>query len=129
MAPPSSSCSKPGARSSSQCLGHAVARDAAQQPNAGPPEVFAEQLALVVRNAAIESALGDLFPRLNARQRRDIRLLISDAIDGRLNLFNQNQQNAKQRLINDLRGIDPNLADAAILADFIYWLHETAQMR
>ena len=110
-------------------LAHVAARDLAQQPNAGPSEAFAEHLALAVRDAAIGSALGDVFPRLNARQRRDIRLLISDALDGRLNLLNQNQQNAKQRLIQDLRAIDPNLADAATLADFICRVHQAFQMQ
>jgi hypothetical protein len=110
-------------------LAHAAARDLAQQPNAGPRDAFAEQIALAVRNAAIDSALGDLFPRLNTHRRRDIRLLISDAIDGRLNLFNQHQQKAKQRLIKDLRTIDPNLAEAAALAEFIYGVHQAFQMQ
>ncbi len=106
-----------------------IADEAAKGPNAGPGDIFAAQVARGVRDAAIESALRDLFPRLSARQRRDIRLLTSNAVDGRLNLLDQTQQKAKQRLINDLRDIDENLADAAVLADFIYWLHQTAQMQ
>jgi hypothetical protein len=110
-------------------VAHATARELAAKPNAGFAEKLAESFALGLRDAAIEGAVGDLFPRLSPGQRRDVQFLISDAVDGRLKLFNLNQQAAKQRLIQDLRAIDPDMADVAVIADFIYFVHQAWQQR
>lgn len=100
-------------------LTHKIARDAAARPGAGLAEILAEQIARTVRDAAIESALADLFPRLTDRQARDVQRLISSYLDG-LRILDGSAQRAKQRLIDDLRTIDANLADIAVIADFLY---------
>lgn len=84
-------------------------------------------IAFEARNGAIRGAVGNLFPQMSPLQRNDLQLLISNAIDGRLNLRNVGQDQAKVRLINDLRNIDPDMANAAIVADFIYSVYAQAQ--
>lgn len=109
------------------CVAHAIAKQAAEAPNAGFAEFLALQLAINVRDQAIRSALNDLFPGLSPRQSSDLQRLISPATDGRLNLNNLDQQQAKQRLAADLRAIDPNLANVAVIADFIFTIHQMQQ--
>jgi hypothetical protein len=104
-------------------IAHHAAKKAREKPGAGLGEAVAEGLALGVRDGAIQSALRDLFPRLTPRQSGDVQRLLSSALDGQLILDNDAQQ-AKQRLINDLRNVDPNLADAAVIADFIYMVSQ-----
>jgi hypothetical protein len=105
-----------------------ILEDTLANPNANPFEKDlargAAKIAREARDALIQSALRDLFPRLTPRQAGDIQFLISQAADGRLNIANLNQQEAKQRLINDLRAISPDLANAAAVADLIFAIYQ-----
>jgi hypothetical protein len=97
------------------------ARAAGREPALG--EVLAVGLAKTFRDAAIKSAIQDLFPRVTPRQSGGIQGLISGAIDGRLNYQNKNQ------VIDDLRRIDQDLGDLAVIADFIYATHQASRKR
>ena len=108
-------------------IAHAVAEQAARQPNAGLLEQIAVGIALAARDEAIRSAIKDFFPALTPRQSADVNRLVIAAANGALNLNNLDQQQAKQRLAADLRAIDPNLANVAIVADFIYAVHQMQQ--
>jgi hypothetical protein len=108
-------------------LAHLAAEDAARQPNAGFGALVFVSVALAARDEAIRSGLQDLFPALTPRQSADVRRLVIAAANGNLNLNNVDQQQAKQRLANDLRAIDPNLANVAVIADFIFAVHQMQQ--
>jgi hypothetical protein len=132
------SCTSEANRVGQLCVGsmilvaivaHAGAREAVRQNPGGFVEQLAEGLAKKVRDDVMQSALQDLFPGLTQRQAGDIQGLISDAADGRLDFRNLNQQNAKQRLINDLRLRNPDLADAGAIAEFIYVIYQASQQR
>jgi hypothetical protein len=81
------------------------------------------------RDNAIDGALRDLAPNLSGRQILDIRLLITRTAEGRLDIRNLQERAAKDRLIADLREINPDLADAAVLADFLYIVHQATSRR
>jgi hypothetical protein len=106
-------------------LAHAAAdkvvKDAGN--NANFLQIAAVVTALEVRNAAVRSALTDLFPRLTATQATGIQGLITGGIEGRLNYFNKNQ------VIADLRRIDANLGDLAVVADFTYSVYLASRKR
>jgi hypothetical protein len=110
-------------------IAHAAAREVVRKNPNGIAEQIAEGIAKGVRDEAMRSALRDLFPGLTQGQSRDIQTLLSGAADGRLNIRNLGQQEAKQRLINDLRSRNPDLADAAAVAEFIYVIHQLGQQR
>jgi len=110
-------------------IAHLVADEAVKR---NPDSFFAQAaagVALGVRDNAVREATRNLFPRLTPRQTGDVSLLITNALDGRLNLFGATQEAAKGRLINDLRTIDNTMADVAMVADFIYLLHTNFQNR
>lgn len=110
-------------------LAHAAAVQAANQGDNDAFTVAFVVVALSARNVAIESALRDLFPRLSGRQSGDVRLLVTRAIEDGLSRTNRDEQAAKQRLINDLRQIDPEFADVAQAADFIYAIYQACRGR
>ncbi len=80
-------------------------------------------LALRGRDAAIESALADLFPSLSPRQAGDIQKLATSILEGKRTL-DPDAQKAKDRLIADLRTANPDLAEAAMIADFVFTLSQ-----
>jgi hypothetical protein len=106
-------------------LAHAAAdkvvKDAGN--NANFFQIAAVVTALEIRNAAIRSALTDLFPRLTATQASGIQGLITGGIDGRLNYANKDQ------VIADLRRVDPNLGDLAAVAEFTYSVYLASRKR
>ncbi len=105
-----------------------VTHRAAKQILDNPNSTFAQQLAaaavLGIRDGLIRSTLDDLFPGLTGGQKADIQLLISDAADGRLGLFTQDQQQAKSRLITLVNQRNPNAGNAAAIADFVWFVHQ-----
>jgi hypothetical protein len=106
-----------------------VAKDKAARPNPTFGEMLAEGFAKGVRDSAIDSALRDLFPRMTGRQARDVQFLISEILDGRLDYGNLDQQATKQRLVNDLRAANADLADAAVVADFVFGVYQASRRR
>jgi hypothetical protein len=108
-------------------IAHEAARRQLQKANPDFGDILAETLARKIRDVAIESATRDLFPGLTQRQSRDVQSLVSSALDGRLNLGNGDAQAAKQRLVNDLRANNPDMANAAVIADFIYAIYQAKQ--
>ena len=73
----------------------------------------------VGRDSLIESAVGDVFPRLTASDRATVRRAICLSIDGNLNQEVWTQSTARDELILALRGQDANAAAAAQVADFV----------
>jgi hypothetical protein len=97
---------------------HLVADKAAKDDPSNLGKQIAVGLLKGARDAAVESGLRDLFPRLTPRQAGDIRRLACGILDGRF--LGNNAQEAKTRLMADLRAVDPNLADVVLIADFLY---------
>ena len=82
-----------------------------------------------LRNAVVASALRDAFPDLSQRQAKDVAYFIGAELDGKLNAGNVAVHFTKQYAMDQLRAIDPNLADVAQLADFLYRLHGAVSAR
>jgi hypothetical protein len=101
----------------------ALANVAAQEQPKDLGEAIAQQLAIRLRDEAIQSAVGDLYPQLTPAQRQGVRRVICLALDGRLNLENLDRQAARDRLMGQLRQANPDASAAAEVADFIYRVH------
>ncbi len=109
-------------------LAHKAAEQAAQSDPNIVNFLLLKSL-LAARDGAIDGALRDLAPNLTARQAGDVRELIVAAAEGSLDIRNLDAQAAKQRLVADLRGINPDLAEAAAFVDFLYLVHRATNRR
>jgi hypothetical protein len=107
----------------------AVANAVGQQQPDNLGEVIAQQLALRLRDEAILSAVGDLFPQLTPAQRQGVRRVLCLSLDGQLNLDNLDRQAARDRLMTQLRQANPDVGAAAEVADFIYRVHQANRGR
>jgi len=77
------------------------------------------------RDELIESAIGDVFPKLYAAEKRDLRTVISLALDGRLSLEDLREERAKQQILAALRRKNSDLGDSVAVADFIYKVYKS----
>ena len=107
-------------------VGAAVADDISKPRNGDDLfDLIGRGLAGLGRDELIESAIGDVFPKLYAGEKRDLRTVISLALDGRLSLENLREERAKQQIIAALRQKNRDLGDSAAVADFIYTIYKS----
>lgn len=110
-------------------VAHAVAVDRVQNGEGGLLDGLIIETARSARDAAIKSALDDLFLGLSRDESVTAGRMVCLALDGRLTLDEYNEQAAKDRLIEQLRAGDPDFAAAAEVADFIYRVARAARSR
>jgi hypothetical protein len=96
----------------------AIVADAIGKNPAAPDWV--RVLALVGRDPIIDGALHDAFPGLRPSQVKAIRFFIVSMLDDKLTVTKFIKHFSKEALMDLLRQADPDLADVAELADFIY---------
>jgi hypothetical protein len=82
-------------------------------------EAIAKTLAIRLRDELIESAMIDLYPRVPRSEIQTARQVICLSLDGKLNLRNLSRQKAKEALLARLKAANRDMANAAVLADFI----------
>jgi hypothetical protein len=97
-----------------------VANAVANDPSV---DAMVRQLFREIRNGVIASTLRDAFPALSQRQAKDITFFIASELDGTLNAQKVTVHFTKQYVIDQLRAIDPTLADAAEIAELVYRVH------
>jgi hypothetical protein len=100
-------------------LGAGIAHAASQGESDDFGEAILRALAARLRNELVESAMTDVFPKMSASEARAARLVICLALDGNLNLQKLNQQQSKEELIAKLKEANPQIGNAADIADFI----------
>ena len=94
-----------------------------RNPNDGFGDKIARSLGIQIlvsaRDEAVLSAMRDLFPNNNETDRGAVRNLLCLCMDGKLTADNWRAAQTRDALVRRLRASDPDLANAAELADFI----------
>lgn len=99
---------------------HVAIREIENDPEPSFLQLVLAQTLRQTRDETVGAAVKDLFPQLSVAEKAKVRQMVCLAFDGNLTPANLTALEAKERLIADLRKVNPDFGTAAEVADFLY---------
>ncbi len=112
------------ARGAIKALGAAALHEITKQRPADIIEAIAIEAARTGRDKLIKSAIDDLFPQVEVKDRTTLGHLVPLALDGRLTDRNLRDAQARDAIVNHLKKKNPDFAFAVQAADFLIKVQE-----